>query len=452
MASIIFSFRKRGFVDLRTLASRVKFFLLIGMMIGGGLLWEIEVVAQQGPSPEKAMRRMDRNKDKQISKTEWNGPARAFEKIDTNADHYLSHDELETWFSKRRARPSGGSPGDATATTLPNQGQMNKDVSNVAWIDTHIHLRRGSGTFSGAARHAIQLMDKSNIQSAILMPQPFPKFGRTRNRYDVRELSKIAKAHPGRFLFLGGGHLINGIIESTPFDQVTDAIREDFTRKANDILDAGARGFGEMGMMHLSHFTGHPSYWVRPDHTLFLLLADIAGKRQAVIDVHMDVVAMAAPTPEHLAGSNPSSMKANLALFERFVAHNRNARIVLAHAGWDVSGQWSAELSRRLLRPHPNLYMSLKISPKGGLLKHALLTKGVSGAINEEWLAVLKEFPDRFVVGSDSFFAELGARGRAPGGMTQFRGPLITSFLGRLPPELARKIAKDNVIAIYGVP
>ena len=426
--------------------------MLIGMLIGGGLVWPLEVVARQGPSPEKAMKRMDRNKDKQISKTEWNGPAQAFEKIDTNADHYLSHDELKAWFSKRRVRPSGGSPGDATATTLSNQGHTNTEGNNVAWIDTHIHLRRGSGTFPGAARHAIQLMDKSNIQSAILMPQPFPKTGRTRNRYDVRELSKIAKAHPGRFLFLGGGHLINGIIESTHPDQVTDSVREDFTRKANGILDSGARGFGEMGMMHLSHFSGHPSYWVRPDHPLFLLLADIAGKRHAVIDVHMDVVAMAAPTPKHLAGNNPTSMKANLALFEQFVAHNRNARIVLAHAGWDVSGQWSAELSRRLLSTHPNLYMSLKISPKGGHLKNAVLTKGVSGDINEEWLAVIKEFPDRFVVGSDSFFAELGARGRAPGGMTQFRGPHIAFFLRKLPPELAQKIGTDNVIAIYGAP
>ncbi len=439
-------------MHLRKLEARVYLFLLIGVMIGGALIWRSEGFAQQGPSSEKAMRRMDRNKDSQISKNEWIGPAQAFEKIDTNADHYLTQDELDAWFSKRRGRQPEDDSGDTTAKTISPQEQTDADLENLAWIDTHVHLRRGSGTFAGAARHAIQLMDKSNIHTAILLPQPFPHKGRTRNRYDVRELSKIAQSHPGRFLFLGGGHLINGMIEGTPHDKVTDPIKADFTRKANSILDSGARGFGEMGMMHLAHFPGHPSYRVQPDHPLFFLLADIAGRRNAVIDIHMDVVAVAASTPKHLHANNPSRMKANLAPFERFVAHNRNARIVLAHAGWDVSGQWSAGLSSRLLRAHPNLYMSLKISPRGGHRQNALLKEGISGPINAEWLAVLKAFPDRFVIGSDSFFAEIGARGRAPGGMTQFRGPLITSFLKKLPRDLAQKIATDNVIAIYGAP
>ena len=419
------------------------------------LVWAIcqtEVDAKQGPSPEKILKRMDSNKDGKVTEKEWMGPPQAFRKIDTNSDNHLTYDELERWFSKPRGGQQAGASSDESSSALSTQARTNSKKSRVAWVDTHIHLRRGTGTLKGAAQHAIKLMDEYNIQTAIVMPPPFPKTGRSRNRYDVKELSKLAKAYQGRFLFLGGGHLINGIIESTPAGQVTDKIKEDFKRKANSILDAGAGGFGEMGIMHLSHFPGHPSYWVRPDHPLFLMLADIAGSRNAVIDIHMDVVEKTAPTPSDLRGSNPSNMEANLELFERLVAHNRNARVMLAHAGWDVTGQWSAALSHRLLSDHPNLYMSLKISPKGSQNENKLLPGGYSKPVSVKWLSVIKEFPDRFVIGSDSFFAEVGARGKAPGGMTQFNGSYIAAFLEKLPGDLATQIGRENAISIYGKP
>ena len=416
-----------------------------------GAICQTKVDAKQGPSPEKVFRRMDNDKDGQISKNEWMGPPQAFRKIDANSDNYLTYDELERWFSMRRVGQQAGAASDASSAS-PSIRAPTNSAKTIEWIDTHIHLRRGTGTLNGAVQHAIKFMDEYNIQTAIVMPPPFPKAGRSRNRYDVKELSKLAKKYPGRLLYLGGGHLINGIIESTPAEQVTKQIKEDFNRRANSILDSGARGFGEMGMMHLSHIQVHPTYWVRPDHPLFLMLADIAGSRNAVIDIHMDVVEKRSLTPSNLQARNPSYMEANLELFERFVAHNRKARIILAHAGWDVTGQWSAGLSRRLLKDHANLFMSFKISPKGGQNKNKLLPGGPSKPVSGEWLAVMKAYPDRFVFGSDSFFAEIGARGKAPGGMTKFNGSHIAEFSEKLPRDIANQIGRENAISIYGKP
>lgn len=401
-------------------------------------------IAQQGPGPEKLLNRMDGDGDGRIARNEWMGPPPAFRKMDSNSDGYLTAAELQAWQGKGQSRSSGQTPVGTQSTA---------ERKSPSWVDTHVHLRAGSGTYEGALEHAAELMDASATRVMIVMPPPFPKTGRARNRYDVQELSRVTKAFPGRFLFMGGGHLINGIIESTPPDQVTAAIREDFTQKANFILDSGARGFGELGMMHLGHFAGHPSYWVRPDHPLFLLLADIAGQRKAVIDIHMDVVEQDAATPRELAaGDNPPVMKENVASFERFVAHSRDARIVLAHAGWDVTGQWSAKLSRRLLSAHPNLYMSLKVTARGASGENQLMTETASGSVKNEWLAVFKVFPERFFVGSDSFFAAVGAKGRAPGGMTQFNGEPVERFLNGLPPNLARRVASENALAVYGEP
>ncbi len=72
--------------------------------------------------------------------------------------------------------------------------------------------------------------------------------------------------------------------------------------------------------------------------------------------------------------------------------------------------------------------------------------------MSHERLAVVAEFPDCFVVGADGFSAEVGARGGAPGGMTMFRGAEIAIVLKTLPPDLAARIATENVVALYGAP
>ncbi len=411
--------------------------LLLLVALGG----QNPAAAQQAQGPRKMFGRMDADGDGRITESEWTGPPKAFVRIDRNGDGFVTRGEFGARAGQgRRTGPTPQGPSAAPSATTP-------------WIDTHVHLRLGSGSLRGGLEQAQRLMNEAGIRWAVVLPQPFPKQGRSRNRYDIPQLSELTKAFPGRFVLLGGGHLINGLIEGTPPEDVTEAVRRSFAEKATAILDAGAKGFGEMGMMHLSHFPGHPSYWVRPDHPLFLLLADIAGARQAVIDIHMDVVERDAPTPRPLAkGQNPAAMKANVDLFERFVAHNRDARIVLAHAGWDVTGQWSAALSRRLLAAHSNLYMSLKITGLATRGKNRMMTAGNPPSVNAEWLSVFEDFPDRFVIGSDSFFAEQGARGRAPGGMTQFRGQQNVAFLKALPPALAQRIAVDNAVALYGTP
>lgn len=384
---------------------------------------------------------MDDDGDGQISRKEWLKKPKAFKRIDKNKDGFATLEELSAFFS---GRAKGG------AQPIKPAIQAKFDSADGGWIDTHNHLRKGGGSFSGGVKHLVEIMEDANMGVAVLMPQPFTSD--MPQRYDYPHFLPVINQYPGRFVFLGGGGSINGIIGDTEPDEVTNAVRAEFARKAEAIMAAGAKGFGEIGMLHMSHRSGHPYYWIAPDHPLFLLLADIAGRHHAVIDVHSELVESDIPTPGHLSSDeNPSQIKANVPQFESFVSHNRKARIMLAHAGWDVSGHWTAALSQRLLKAHPNLFMSLKIVSKGNYQEHSPVTGIFSTSIRDEWLAVFREFPDRFVMGSENFIGESGDSGGPPRGLTQNNTSASIDFLEALPKDLAERIAYKNAMAIYGI-
>ena len=186
------------------------------------------------------------------------------------------------------------------------------------------------------------------------------------------------------------------------------------------------------------------------DHPLLLLLADIAAEHHVPIDMHCDLVVHDVKTADWLPQPpNPPVLRRNLDGLERLLDHNRKAIIVWAHVGSDNLGQWTSEVTRDMLRKHPNLYMSLRLSiGRGGFRQNNPLSPR---GIKPDWLAVFREFPDRFVIGGDQFFAPAGTRG-PPAAFARAAGNIrkrTNLFLSRLPPDLARKIGYENAIRIY---
>jgi hypothetical protein len=158
------------------------------------------------------------------------------------------------------------------------------------WIDVHMHLVGGAkGDFSGAAREALAMMYEARIRTAVVMPPPFTST--VANRHEAANFLEALKARPRRFAHLGGGGTLNLTLERTAGWPAIDAqTRTEFERAAREILDAGASGFGEIAVHHLSLVPGHPYEWIAADHPLLLILADIAAEGDAVIDLHLDVV------------------------------------------------------------------------------------------------------------------------------------------------------------------
>lgn len=360
-------------------------------------------------------------------------------------------------------RPEGGRAEGAGPGPEGPRGEVPR------WIDTHVHLVSGvtntTGDWAGAVRVALADMDKNNIAMAIVMPTPQPPGD---NFYDIADFADAVKKHPTRFAFLGGGGTLSPIILYEPdTDTVSEATRKKFTDIAHGIIDAGAVGFGEMAATHLSHADAHAYHRARPDHPLFLLLADIAAERNVPIDLHMDLVIEQSPLPakfKELSKRNPPTLTANLAQFEKLLAHNRGARIVWAHAGADHTGVLSVDLIRRMMREHPNLYMSIKALAQSPEPNMALAREG---RLRPDWRRLIADFPTRFVIGTDRFYgssavgmpagAGAGKNIKASAGAIFIERTVVLTQAGRdvlsqLPPQLAQRVAVDNVKAIYRLP
>ncbi|MDT4849144.1 Amidohydrolase [compost metagenome] len=125
---------------------------------------------------------------------------------------------------------------------------------------------------------------------------------------------------------------------------------------------------------------------------------------------------------------------------EEPLRNHPHVRFIWAHAGT------SMEIHRhqkrldfllptlgRLLEAYPNLYIDLSWS----VLRPYLLDK--DGKPDRQWLALVQRYPERFMLGSDVVgrFDGLGDNLAA-----------FAPFLDALPEAVARKVARDNFIAV----
>lgn len=336
-------------------------------------------------------------------------------------------------------------------------------AAQISWIDTHVHplggksgggvgggrgrgSRGASGDASKAVDNAAAAMTGSGIATMFLLPPPQIFSGP--QPLDYPSFAGPSKAYGTKFRFLGGGGTLNPMLHEAGAAPTEGALRH-FIEEAETVLRAGAIGFGEMAAHHLSLVPGHPYESVAADHPFLLSLADIAARRDVPIDLHFDPVISRMPRPDWAPPTDPAEFEPNFPAFERLLAHDRNAKIIWAHAGSDNLGQWTVALSRRMLATHPNLYMSLRMSPGHAFQNHPLTREG---EIKPAWLRLLADFPDRFVIGGDQFFVD---ESDAAGNATLFASRAAPTrqrtrvFLAALPERLALGIAQANAARLY---
>lgn len=328
------------------------------------------------------------------------------------------------------------------------QGQGPDLGRAVPFIDSHLHvlghLRRGDD-YGGAGGAAVGAMDRYQIVRGIIMPPPL--VAGKQGRHDHEELLGVARQYPGRFAVLGGGGSLNvmlhqAVAQAASKGAVDDALKARFAARAEKILADGAIGFGEMAALHFSLRDGHPFMMAAPDHPLFLLLAEIAQRHRVPIDLHMEAVAADRAIPEQIRGApNPERLPANIGALERLLGHAPGAVIIWDHLGWDNTGERTVALSRRLLQAHPNLVMNFKVA-RASQPANRVLRRGAG--LGDDWLDLIVEFPDRFLVGSD-----IKPRPPGAGGGTRETADGVSRLLGLLPADAARRIAIDNPKRVF---
>jgi predicted TIM-barrel fold metal-dependent hydrolase len=118
------------------------------------------------------------------------------------------------------------------------------------------------------------------------------------------------------------------------------------------------------------------------------------------------------------------------AALERLLAHDRRVKIIWAHSGMTTP---PAKVADYLAR-HPNVVGELSYR----------YDVSVEGRLAPEWRAVFMRFPERFVVGSDTWVNERWSR----------YGEIIAfhrGWLAQLPAEVAAAIAHRNGERLFGV-
>ncbi|HKX40558.1 MAG TPA: amidohydrolase family protein [Burkholderiaceae bacterium] len=120
------------------------------------------------------------------------------------------------------------------------------------------------------------------------------------------------------------------------------------------------------------------------------------------------------------------------AAIDLLMAHAPGTSLIWAHTG--IGGASIARV-RELLQRYPSLYGELSYRP--GLT-------GADGLLVPEWGALFAEFPQRFMIGSDTW---INARwSDYEGLMAQYR-----HWLGALPDETAQRIAWGNAARLFGI-
>jgi predicted TIM-barrel fold metal-dependent hydrolase len=302
------------------------------------------------------------------------------------------------------------------------------------YVEAHTHFDDKDP--AGSVRSALAALGRQNAARIffLTLPDTFDRPG----TFDAEVLLPTAKQYPGKVAVLGGGGTLNPMImKSVATGDAGPAIQKKFKERAEELIREGVAGFGEMTA---EHFDGATPYQYAPaDHLLFLLLADVAAEHDVPIDLHMEAVPAAMPLPAGLKSPpNAPELHANIAAFERLLAHNPHAKIIWAHAGADGTGFRTPDLCRRLLRAHSNLYMEIKADP----LAHGKNYPLADGKIKPEWLALFQDFPDRFIIGTDQHYPEPQAQ--------EQRWQEVVLLFNQLPADLRRKIGTENIAHIYG--
>ena len=114
---------------------------------------------------------------------------------------------------------------------------------------------------------------------------------------------------------------------------------------------------------------------------------------------------------------------------EILMRHNPRARIIWAHTGFGLSG----ERVSAMLAKYPKLW--------GELSYRSGITDG-AGKLTPEWRDLFERYPDRFLLGSDTWVPERWAS----------YGEIIEGYrawLEQLPPRVAKQIAHGNARALF---
>ncbi|HTQ02066.1 MAG TPA: amidohydrolase family protein [Casimicrobiaceae bacterium] len=178
---------------------------------------------------------------------------------------------------------------------------------------------------------------------------------------------------------------------------------------------------------------GDLSTWARDDTVVNFLEERLRNSRYAAIgEFHLYGADADLPVPKRMVALAKQyelvlHAHSDVDALERLFRQDPGARILWSHSGFE-----RPDAVREMLRKHKNLWCDLAFRTE----------HGAGGRVPAEWRALFTEFPDRFMVGTDTFTPERWH-------YIVEHANWSRAWLADLPPALAERIAWRNADALF---
>jgi predicted TIM-barrel fold metal-dependent hydrolase len=229
--------------------------------------------------------------------------------------------------------------------------------------------------------------------------------------------AKFAQQHPGRFIPFVGNEPIRQFTSregERAWTLQSAAVVDYLTQLETALREKRYKGIGEL-VVNSVHSRSDKAAKYPADSPLMRRLWALSATYDVPLSVHLD--------------ATPDSVEQ----MERVLASNRSGTWIWAHTGWLPVANPS--LLRRLLQAHPNLFCELS-----GRESIRRIYRGDpidnDRVLKPDWKALLEDFPDRFVIGTDVDPATMAAYAEEIG---YWRGILL-----QLSPSTAASLAHGN--------
>ncbi len=320
-------------------------------------------------------------------------------------------------------------------------------------IHTHASVRTES-----SSAQLVGQMDSLDIEMNIVMPYPKPlvDFGG-----ETEILESFFSFYIYKFKFMYGGAELNPLMHAVgcpnpftveniypfgytgnrPLEELMDEMTNialnpdewelEFRKLATNAAQSGKYvGFGELAPLHFSLRTDHPYITYPVNHPWMLWLSDLAAQYFLVLDIHFEA------TSE------------TLGQFTDLLEHNRNTKIIWAHAGWSNTGIATAELLSQYMEKNSNLYLALKLRKPKTTEEKTAYPLDEAGMIKSKWLNLLVTYPSRIMVGTDVKYwsSNISLEEEISGKINA-----IKNLLNQLPTEIAQLIGSETAKSLLGL-
>ena len=307
-------------------------------------------------------------------------------------------------------------------------------------VDSHLHFLDFTQDSDGLGA-LVEAMDASGVSEAVLFGMPMAK------KWDflMKERPLYYMSNDSRcYYYSGTDHILAHELLSAPeeirkrfhpfccgFDCTDKYAATQIERLLKMYPDFWC-GIGELMSRHDDLTALTYGEGLHMDSPAFHMIYDLAAEHDLPVLVHHNISPQFAEKP----------------LYEeelmRALEYNRKCRIIWAHVG--VSRRIMMDdlliIAGHLLHDNPNLYVDISWVFFENYVRGDLLRKNVDTDIFADmWAAIIERYPDRFLIGSD----KVGHWSDYPHEIGKYY-----MLLDKLKPETAKKLCRDNALALLG--